>query len=162
MMKSIMTKLIAFVYVLLILNSCGSSNDEIKNPTENKGIGNDPAKQNSTNTSDSALKAKSSITYNFMDKIPGLYERHSDGPDYIQKKVVIKISGKKIIIDGEKYSYDVAYEKNDTLIQVSKVSEDSGDFLGGGTILINGNKIQYKMLFGSEANEEYIFEKKNQ
>lgn len=58
-------------------------------------------------------------------------------------------------------SFVVESNKNDTLVEFGSVSEDIGDFLGGGTILIHGSKIQYKMLSGTEAEEEYIFEKKD-
>jgi hypothetical protein len=105
------------------------------------------------------VAAKSSAPYDYMSKISGTYKIISNKPDYIPERVAIKFSEKNIIIDKEKYDFDVVYNKNDTLIKFGSVSEDSGDFLGGGTILINGSKVQFKMLFGPEANEEYIFEK---
>lgn len=157
-------KLISSVLWLLTILSCGSNNTGTSNSTNTTAEENISPTQDSSTASDSnkLLNTQTQAPYNFLDKVTGSYTIISKGPDYVQKKVNIKLSGKKVIVDGQKYQYDISYKNADTLIEFSAVSEESGDFLGGGTILINGSKIQYKMFYGPEASEEYIYEKRVQ
>ena len=141
--------------------SSNNSNSDNANTTAPKVEEMASSTQDSIKKTDSTMLPTAPIAYNFMDKVPGTYTLITKGPDYISNKVVVKVSGKKLIVDGEKFRYDVVFEKQDTLIRFSSVSEESGDFLGGGTIIINGPKVTYKMFFGPEANEEYLFQKKN-
>ena len=144
--------LIISVSLITICLSCGTNNDK---PSTN----NDTLKTSTKSISKETKKVEA--PYNFMDKVPGTYIRLTKANDeYIPKKAIVKVSGKSIIIDSEKYSYDIIYKKNDTIIRFSAASEESGDFLGGGQIIINGNKVLYKMFFGPEAQEEYIYSKK--
>ncbi len=148
-MKNILIIPISLITICL---SCGTKNDK---PSTN----NDTLKSSNENLSKEIKKAEA--PYNFMDKVSGTYNRLTKANDeYIPKKAIVKISGKSIIIDYEKYSYDIVYKKNDTIIRFSATSEESGDFLGGGQIIINGNKVLYKMFSGPEAQEEYIYSKK--
>lgn len=158
-MKKLRTSFGAVLFALFILTSCNERNSKEPTATTVPDPTATEVEPTTTPVPDPTIAAKTSAPNDFMSKISGTYKIISIRPDYIPASVAIKVSGNNIIIDKEKYIFDVKYNKNDTLIQFSSISEDSGDFLGGGTILVNGSKIQYKMLFGPEANEEYVFEK---
>ena len=94
-----------------------------------------------------------------MNKISGIYEIKGEAPDYIPQKISISVKGLKIKIDNNLYSYYVKHKKNHIVLEMRSFSDDSGDFLGGGDIVINGSRINYIMFFGVEAEERYSFEK---
>ncbi len=160
MNKSIAT-VSSILLSLLNLTGCGSNSTVVSNQQESIVLNNDSGSKISPQETASPSEVNQAKEYNYLDKVSGTYKVISEAPDYIKKSITIQITGKRIIVDGEKLSYEVGYEKKDTVLRLRKVSEDSGDFLGGGDLLVNGSRIQYKMLYGPEANEEYIFEKKN-
>jgi hypothetical protein len=158
-MKKVTISFGAILFALFIFTSCNEHNSKEPNAKTVPDPTAPEVENTTTPVPDPTTAAESSSQYDFMSKISGTYKIISNRPDYIPESVAIKVSEKNIIIDKTKYNFVIEYNKNDTLIQFSSISEETGDFLGGGTILFNGSKIQYKMLFGTEAGEEYIFEK---
>jgi len=170
-MKKLTISFGAILFAFFIFTSCNEHNSKEPNAKTVPDPTAPEVENTTTPVPDPTIAAESSSPYDFMSKISGTYKIISNRPDYIPESVAIKVSEKNIIIEKDiiidkvkfndklKCNFVIEYNKNDTLIQFRSVSDDTGDFLGGGTILFNGSKIQYKMLYGAEAEEEYIFEK---
>lgn len=148
-----------FLSLLVFAFSCGSksTSESTAKPT------NDSITKPATPVA--PAENKPAAVYNVVDKANGTYaripgEKYESAWSEIPMQVVVKVEGKKIYINKRKYKFETVYIKQDTLLTFGEVSEESGDFLGGGEISINGNKVMYKMIWGADASEEFLFKKK--
>jgi major membrane immunogen (membrane-anchored lipoprotein) len=106
------------------------------------------------------------VKYDFLDKVNGTYTLNKKDkakyPDWnFPNTVKIEVKdGKRIKVGKEEaMKFEKRYEKGDTVLSFGRVSEDSGDFLGGGEIRVNGDKIRYKEVTGSEGEIQVTYVK---
>lgn len=84
-----------------------------------------------------------------------LYNTNAFEPVNIEKKLVIKITGKNVISFDKYGTYKFTKTVNDEkiILNFGEYEQEGGDWIGGGEILITNNYVKYKSLDGPAANE---------
>jgi hypothetical protein len=84
-----------------------------------------------------------------------LYNTNAFEPVNIEKKLVIKITGKNVISFDKYGTYKFTKTVNDEkiILNFGEYEQEGGDWTGGGEIIITNNYVKYKSLDGPAANE---------
>lgn len=139
--------------IFSILTSCGNS-------TSDKSV----AKPDSMKSPQVEKKVEPVIVKDPIELAAGIYvlEKTTEDPQYVDKKVEIKFVGKdQIKVNKDTYEYGQEKEGAKVIFKFGEVSEDSGDWLGGGNIEVLSGKPKLTILSGTEANFESIYKKQD-
>ncbi len=87
-------------------------------------------------------------------------DRTNDDPSIVAKKIVAKITGKnKILLNKDEFEFEKEVSGQTTTLKFGLVSEETGDFLGGGAIEITNGKASLTMYDGVQAELESVYKK---